>query len=411
MKRNGVYKVFVICLLCFLFCTVFFACGKETPTNATTSTTANTTTETGLTFEPSDNFVIEVDLAAIDYPETASVIHAKRIIFDYEAGKEALGFLLPEQILIDERFDSVAKVIIAKDNTYQSSLNVSYDPWQEGMSHDMRQPTGFAYFVRRLVDGGSPLHTMCTDPHHWQASRWRTISPYVTSEELSDLSLADAQLTLTDIMRDLGVSAADLPEIDLDYTRAILSENQFSVAYSETLSVSPEDFGWTAEKLALQPDAYTVRFRQKIAGIPLNWMEWNSRIAQQTVEAVRQQVHGSVATDGTLSLTMGNLVSPHTYGETRNIVSPMVVVEQLNDMIAASLSDGVYYLSDIELCYAIFETDVRDELVLYPYWVVPLEYEGYLVGSGVVRTNLDRDIYAFNAFTGELVNSVSLPVE
>jgi len=368
-----------------------------------------------LTFEPSDNFVIEVDLAAIDYPETASVIHAKRIIFDYEAGKEALGFLLPEQILIDERFDSVEKVIIAKDNTYQSSLNVSYDPWQEGMSHDMRQPTGFAHFVRRLVDGGSPLHTMCTNPLYWQASSWRTISPYVTSEELSDLSLADAQSVLTDIMRDLGVSAADLPEIDLDYTRAILSENQFSVAYSETLSwpeeVSPEDYGWTAEKLALQPDAYTVRFRQKIAGIPLNWMEWNSRIAQKTVEAVRQQVHGSVATDGTLSLTMSNMVSPHTYGEARNIVSPMVVVEQLNDMIAASLTDDIYYLSDIELCYAIFETDVRDELVLYPYWIVPLEVETDISGTGRTRVNWDRDIYAFNAFTGELVNSVSLPVE
>ena len=407
MKRDKGYKGFVICLICLLLCTVFFACGEKTPTN--------TTTEAGITFEPSDNFVIEIDLAAIDYPETASVIHAKRIIFDYEAGKEALGFLSPEQVLIDERFDAVEKVIITKDHTYQRNFNVAYDPWEEGMSHDTRRPTGYAYFVRRWADGGRALHIECADSYKWSACEWRTISPYVTSEELSDLSLADAQSTLTDIMRDLGVNAADMPEIDLDYTRAILSENQFSVAYSETLSwpeeISPEDYGWTAEDMARQPDAYTIRFRQKIAGIPLNWLEWNNRIAKQTVEAVRQQVFGSVGTDGTISLNMSNLVSPYAYGETRKIVSPMMVIEQINNMLADSLSDTMYYLSDIELCYAIFETDVRDELVLYPFWVVPLEAEQYLAGSGLVRYNLNGNIYAFNAFTGELINSVDLPTE
>ncbi len=354
-----------------------------------------------MTFEPSDNFVIEVDLAAIDYPETASVIHAKRIVFDYEAGKEILGFYTAEFVLQEERFDADGKTILANSAELSHIFRVGYDIWEEGMPHESRKPTDWMSYEANLKDSSQNILVNIADSINWISDQRREILPYVSNTELPDLLFADAQAELMDMICGLGIGEADMPLLDQDYTYTLPAEKQ---------SFLNEIAGFTAD-YSNYSDGYTFRFRQEFGGIPLNWMEWNTRIAGQSVSANVQQIFGSVSVNGERSLLMKNLVSPHTYHEVRPIVSPVIIIEQVNEILSASLTDDIYYLSDIELCYAIFETDVRDELVLYPYWLVPLEVETDISGTGRTRVNWDRDIYAFNAFTGELVNSVSLPVE
>ncbi len=429
MHDNRLRKILLPFLLVIA---LLAACGGEpaetnAATSAVTTPAASADAEAALPQVLAPNLVLAVDLDAVEYAPTASVTKADRVLYDYETKKEFVLSLVEELQQREERYDAIGRICVADSDQFQYVWNVHFDYTSDVLS-ESRGQIGVATYrkARQNIRYHIP-----NDVLNWQMEDASIADGFFGSGELSDLPFDTAFATLTELMVDLGVPTEAFPELDQTRTYALSVEDQ--IAYINTSShygqqlCDPETGEWvmqppelSAEDIALLSDSYVMYFRQSFGGIPLTDLNWARR---KGGHAITQSIGGFVSADGSCALYLDNLVVPGEQGAARQVVSPKVVVENLKKFLTEDFpddpyvrgeeyyTDHVFYLSKIELCYAIFEPDARDELVLYPYWVIPLEKE-YTDAFGNVRRKVDaHDIFAFNAFTGELVDLVTLPKE
>ncbi len=348
MRCNRLRKILLPFLLLIA---LLAACGGEpaaTPaaTSAVTTPAASADAEGTLPQVLAPNLVLTVDLDAVEYALTASVIKADRVLYDYEAKKLSLD---AELQLLEERYDAIGRIYVADSDQFKYVWSVQFDHTSDVLS-ESRGQIGVATYrkARQNIRYHIP-----DDVLHWQ---------------MADASIADA-----------------FPESDQTRTYALSVEDQIAYIntsghYGQQLR-DPETGEWvmqlpdlSAEDVALLSDSYVLCFRQSFGGIPLTDLDWARR---KGGHAITQSIGGFVSADGSCALHLDDLVVPGEQGAARQVVSPKVVVENLKKFLTEDFPDDpyvggeeyytnhVFYLSKIELCYAIFEPAARDELVLY----------------------------------------------
>ncbi len=369
----------------------------------------------GLPFEIADNLTLEIDITSVKVPETASVIKARRLIFDEAGTVEVFGMKDGECVPVEERVDAVGYVCICERGELSQTLVMFYD---EPFGAPDRKSNGNMYFTSSTVGGESnTAEMMSADAADYSPSVRREIMKYASAEDIGEFRYDESLEFMENLLRGLGVEEAVFPKLTVScsLTEADLAEYRLSVGFDpetgEPIESLPQD------ELAALSDSFTFRWRQEFGGIPVNCANWFWRIAPNESAQV-QTITGYRSANGAFGIRISQLVVPTEYGEAGKVAELETVVGKLNDQISEILSDAQYFLADAELCYAIFETDVKNELVLYPLWVLSLETvekinAGFDANGQPIyeehREMHNRNIYAYDGFTGELMNDIRLP--
>ena len=380
---------------------LFSACGQvEDPEQSTgESLSSDPVTETTETTETPtvsyDGFVLDVELPEA-YPESARVISAQRLAFD------ASSILAATE---DENYG---------EKTVLEGAGLAYRDFRDGgfyfalssldgnFGDEDRRSTGalsFSFVSDEDVSMGMVLTNLGSDLCSFSTSARRTAESF---EAVPDSNEAAALLSLADkyegVFEKMGVN---LQSLLTEKTCLVPSADQAHLG-KDLVGELPEDQFTEGSLLS---------WRQYFDGIPVNRYPWETRINQQNNSGLTQQITAYENGAGTYGFNIRNVMIPVDSSEEKPVVSCESVMSDLNDRLLSLFSDEVYYLAEIELCYLIYEAGEED-FVLYPAWILIVDSVGETMVEDEtvsVRRTDERLIFTYDAFTGELIQTVDVP--
>ena len=341
---------------------------------------------------------IEFDGSALDTPEAAPVITAKRVIFDKDAAASVLM-----QGAYEETVEGEGNVLRSEHDGVFEILTRRLD--RAGKPVELRAPVGMLDY-RSSTDGKTDLAARVGsvlgggDP----AGEWMWLKRFVGDEDFPDFSADEARTQVRNILRRLGVP----DDLENTLTHRLSAEEQES-ELRDYLSIDEEP--------SLLSDAYILRYRQSFDGIPVNTIDWYRGIVKAPAGeagdyAPWQFCYAVVSADGDLSLHLENIFEADSKTEAKAMISYDEALGKLGEVFGGTLLLTDKYLVDAELCYAIYETDTRDTFMLYPLWIFSLadcSFEDLEGMSNLERRHYYADIYTFDAFTGEQIITIAPP--
>ena len=356
-----------------------------------------------LDFELSDNLTLEFDPAGKTAPEKAYTAYASRYIYDYSVFKSVFGLENENITVKEEEFNPAFDHYFGEDDTFSYAFNIGY-------SGQDRIQNGLMTYGRSCRDINT--HMLSASGALGVSPEWRRgIEPYKGEKALEGLDLLSAKAkfdgyissfelgdnTSVSIENVFSISKEDMVE----YFVSPLNRNRlFDPATGEYLTETPSEY---VDALS---NGYYFTWRQYINDIPIATYSWGARFAGSTQRLASQEISGYITSDGEEDLTIDRVYRNVRLGECREIVPFSVALKKVNDIVSLSMTDTKYSIFGAELCYCGYYTDTY-EVYFHPMWVIVVDE--YWEDSQRWNT-FSKNIYAIDAFTGEIIQNSDIPV-
>ena len=118
-----------------------------------------------------------------------------------------------------------------------------------------------------------------------------------------------------------------------------------------------------------------------------------------------QTIYATSSENGAYNFELTNIIKSAESGEKRSLIPFEEAYAKLLDIYTSVILTDPCRLVDAELCYAIFETDDVETVMLYPIWVLIVKELHPDLGPECYNYYA----YAFDAFTGERIVGNTMP--
>lgn len=343
------------------------------------------------------NLNVHIDASAMTTPGAAGILKTNRVIFDMEAVSAAL-LRSPDVTDGEEGSGWIWRGDPGEDDWYEF-LEVDFDG--KYLEPDRKQVGTLGYRYERE----SQIYTLPGNvqellrPYNNNLYGEVYAENFKGDEGFDDLTLSEACGRVEYALRSVGVPSERLERIG-------------------TYRFEGEGLGCS--------DTFVFEYRQIVDGIPICSTNWH-RGVDNTSGAVygtvpeMQCILAEVGADGSFELNIWDVCGAdmETVRSDVPIISCEDALGKLGEVFSETILIEPVHCVSAELFYAIYETDTRDELILYPLWCFTVlsekEYAEYSALSDLqdeqyaFASNNAGELYVFDAITGERVNSVIIP--
>ena len=355
------------------------------------------------------NFFINFDGSSLDIPETASVIHVEKVIFDPYETAEALLQHKDAEYNMDGEGPTWRHWI---GDEIDEFLTVPYT----GMSWSTnRSPSGIVRYKLGDIDFDwdvgyrFSVHNLAPFYDRQDFSKNVNANRYLGTEDFDDLTLSDAKETLDSALAAIGVPMDGLVNtrtfrlsVD-DQDQYLKDEDAYWAALWAEHDIEYDNHYWSPDAYDTLSNSFTFEYRQVFDGIPITGTEWSNKWVPE------QAVYGHVSANGNSSIYVYNVYEETSREEARTLATYNEALESLIAVFEDSDLQFEHHLIDAELCYGIYNDNE-----LYPLWVFTvlddheISYTGFIGDDTYIDSR--TQFYTFDGFTGEFIVASDAPL-